>query len=291
MEKLTKEQILQQKVKLNNDVIMPKFGLGTYLITDGLIVYNSVMWALKNGYRHIDTAEYYNNEVYIGSAIKDFLEQNPEVKRQDLFITSKVWNTNHKYDHAKIAIRAIIERLKLEYLDLCLIHWPTKDSFECWKALEEFYEVGKIKAIGVSNFNDKQLKKFLKKVKIIPAVNQIETHPGFNQADTVNFCYKKNIVIVSWRTMLGGQAEHIPLLKELAQKYNTTPAHIALRWAWQLGQVVIPKSTTSQRIVSNPDIGGFELTPTEMLAIEKLPQTALGPQSKDNKFWKGIMID
>lgn len=291
MEKLTKEKILQQKVKLNNDVIMPKFGLGTYLITDGLIVYNSVMWALKNGYRHIDTAEYYNNEVYIGSAIKDFLEQNPEVKRQDLFITSKVWNTNHKYDHAKIAIRAIIERLKLEYLDLCLIHWPTKDSFECWKALEEFYEVGKIKAIGVSNFNDKQLKKFLKKVKIIPAVNQIETHPGFNQADTVNFCYKKNITIVSWRTMLGGQAEHIPLLKELAQKYNTTPAHIALRWAWQLGQVVIPKSTTPQRIVSNPDIGGFELTPTEMLAIEKLPQAALGPQSKDNKFWKGIMID
>lgn len=291
MEKLTKEKILQQKVKLNNDVIMPKFGLGTYLITDGLIVYNSVMWALKNGYRHIDTAEYYNNEVYIGSAIKDFLEQNPEVKRQDLFITSKVWNTNHKYDHAKIAIREIIERLKLEYLDLCLIHWPTKDSFECWKALEEFYEVGKIKAIGVSNFNDKQLKKFLKKVKIIPAVNQIETHPGFNQADTVNFCYKKNITIVSWRTMLGGQAEHIPLLKELAQKYNTTPAHIALRWAWQLGQVVIPKSTTPQRIVSNPDIGGFELTPTEMLAIEKLPQAALGPQSKDNKFWKGIMID
>lgn len=291
MEKLTKEKILQQKVKLNNDVIMPKFGLGTYLITDGLIVYNSVMWALKNGYRHIDTAEYYNNEVYIGSAIKDFLEQNPEVKRQDLFITSKVWNTNHKYDHAKIAIRAIIERLKLEYLDLCLIHWPTKDSFECWKALEEFYEVGKIQAIGVSNFNDKQLKKFLKKVKIIPAVNQIETHPGFNQADTVNFCYKKNITIVSWRTMLGGQAEHIPLLKELAQKYNTTPAHIALRWAWQLGQVVIPKSTTPQRIVSNPDIGGFELTPTEMLAIEKLPQAALGPQSKDNKFWKGIMID
>lgn len=291
MEKLTKEQILQQKVKLNNDVIMPKFGLGTYLITDGLIVYNSVMWALKNGYRHIDTAEYYNNEVYIGSAINDFLEQNPEVKRQDLFITSKVWNTNHKYDHAKIAIRAIIERLKLEYLDLCLIHWPTKDSFECWKALEEFYEVGKIKAIGVSNFNDKQLKKFLKKVKIIPAVNQIETHPGFNQADTVNFCYKKNITIVSWRTMLGGQAEHTPLLKELAQKYNTTPAHIALRWAWQLGQVVIPKSTTPQRIVSNPDIGGFELTPTEMLAIEKLPQDTLGPQSKDDKFWKGIMID
>lgn len=291
MEKLIKEQILQQKVKLNNDVIIPKFGLGTYLITDGLIVYNSVMWALKNGYRHIDTAEYYNNEVYIGSAIKDFLEQNPEVKREDLFITSKIWNSNHKYDHAKIAIRAIIERLKLEYLDLCLIHWPTKDSFECWKALEEFYEVGKIKAIGVSNFNNKQLKKFLKKVKIIPAVNQIETHPGFNQADTVNFCYKKNITIVSWRTMLGGQAEHVPLLKELAQKYNTTSTHIALRWAWQLGQIVIPKSTTPQRIVSNPDIGGFELTPTEMLAIEKLPQAALGPQSKDNKFWKGIMID
>lgn len=291
MEVLTKEKILQQKIKLNNDVKMPKFGLGTYLITDGLSVYNSVMWALKNGYRHIDTAEYYNNEVYIGGAIKDFLEQNPEVKRQDLFITSKVWNSNHKYENAKNAIRGIIERLKLDYLDLCLIHWPTKDSFECWEALEEFYEVGKVKTIGVSNFNDKQLKKFLKKIKVIPAVNQIETHPGFNQASTVNFCYKKNIAIVSWRTMLGGQAEHIPLLKELAQKYNTTAAHVALRWAWQLGQVVIPKSTTPERIVNNPDIGRFELTPAEMLAIEKLPQTALGPQSNDNKFWKGIMID
>lgn len=291
MEILTKEQILQQKIELNNGLKMPKFGLGTYLITDGISIYNSVMWALKNGYRHIDTAEYYKNEVHIGSAIKDFLAQNLDVKRQDLFITSKVWNTNHKYGNAKVAIKEIIERLKLDYLDLCLIHWPTKNSFECWKALEEFYEIGKLKAIGVSNFNHKQLKKFLKKVAVIPAVNQIETHPGFNQTDTVNFCYKKNIAIVSWRTMLGGQAQQIPLLNELARKYNTTSAHIALRWAWQLGQTVIPKSTTPERIVNNPDIGGFQLTAAEMLAIEKLSQSALGPQSNDNMFWKGIMID
>lgn len=291
MTKLTKAQILQTKVLLNNETIMPQFGLGTYLMVDNISCYNSIMWALKNGYCHIDTAEYYQNEVIIGNAIQDFLAQNPTVTRQDLFITSKIWNDNHQTKKAQDAIKAILERLKLEYLDLCLIHWPTKNSFECWKVLEEFYKLGKIKAIGVSNFNKQQLKKFLKKVVIKPAVNQIETHPGFNQADTVNFCYQHDIIVTSWRTICGGNANKIPLLQTLAQKYNTTAAHIALRWAWQLGQVVIPKSTNPQRIVNNPDIGSFELTDLEMMSIEKLPQVALGPQSNDKKMWKGIMID
>lgn len=291
MEKLTKEQILQKRITLNNGVKIPQFGLGTYLMTDSQVIYNSVIWALKNGYRHIDTAEYYKNEEIIGTAIKDFLTQNPQVKREDLFITSKIWNENHQYHLAKDAFFAILTRLKLDYLDLCLIHWPTKKSFECWKALEELYDYGKVKAIGVSNFNSSQLKKFLKKVKIKPAVNQIETHPGFNQGDTVDFCNKNNIIITSWRTMLAGKADQIPLLQTLAKKYNVSATHIALRWAWQLGEVVIPKSTNPERIVSNADIGGFELTAAEMMAIQKLPQTALGPQSNDKQFWKGIMIE
>ncbi|WP_425381335.1 aldo/keto reductase [Spiroplasma endosymbiont of Polydrusus pterygomalis] len=291
MVKLTKDQILQKKITLNNGVKIPQFGLGTYLITDSKSIYNSVMCALQNGYRHIDTAEYYKNEEIIGNAIKDFLSENPEVTRQDLFITSKIWNDNHKYELAKDAFRDILRRLKLEYLDLCLIHWPTKQSFDCWKALEEFYQYGKIRVIGVSNFNSSQLKNFLKKVNIKPAINQIETHPGFNQTETVNYCHKNNIAIVSWRTMLGGRADEVPLLKQLATKYNVTSSHIALRWAWQLGQIVIPKSTTVERIISNPDIGGFQLTAEEMLKIQKLPQSALGPQSDDRKFWKGIMMD
>lgn len=291
MEKLTKEQILQKTITLNNGVKIPQFGLGTYLMNDNQAIYNSVIWALQNGYRHIDTAEYYQNEEVIGKAIKDFLTQNPQVTRKDLFITSKIWNKNHQYQLAKDAFAGILARLKLDYLDLCLIHWPTKQSFECWKALEELYDYGKVKAIGVSNFNSWQLKKFLKKVKIKPAVNQIETHPGFNQKATVDFCSENNIIVTSWRTMLGGKASELPLLQTLAAKYSVTASHIALRWAWQLGQVVIPKSITPARIVSNADIGGFELTATEMLEIESLPQVALGPQSDDKQFWKGTMID
>lgn len=291
MIKLTKEQILQKTITLNNGVKIPQFGLGTYLMVDSKSIYNSVICALQNGYRHIDTAEYYKNEEIIGNAIKDFLAENPEVKREDLFITSKIWNDNHEYELTKDALRGILTRLKLDYLDLCLIHWPTKQSFECWRALEEFYEYGKVRAIGVSNFNNSQLKDFLKKIKIKPAINQIETHPGFNQKNTIDFCYENNIAVTSWRTMLGGRADEIPLLQELANKYNVTTSHIALRWAWQLGQVVIPKSTNPERIISNPDIGGFELTEEEMLKIQKLPQTALGPQSNDKKFWKGIMMD
>lgn len=291
MKKLTKDQILQEMIPLNNGVKIPQFGLGTYLMTDSKSIYNSVMCALQNGYRHIDTAEYYKNEEIIGDAIKDFLAENPEVTRQDLFITSKIWNENHKYELAKDAFRGILTRLKLDYLDLCLINWPTKQSFDCWKALEEFYQYGKVRAIGVSNFNNSQLKDFLKKVKIKPAINQIETHPGFNQTDKVNYCHKNDITIASWRTMLGGRADEIPLLKQLATKYNVTSSHIALRWAWQLGQIVIPKSTTLERIISNPDIGGFQLTEEEMSKIQELPQSALGPQSDDRKFWKGIMMD
>ncbi len=291
MGKLSKDQILQKTIILNNGVKIPQFGLGTYLITDSKSIYNSVMSALQNGYRHIDTAEYYQNEEIIGNAIKDFLLENPEVRRQDLFITSKIWNDNHKYELAKDAFRGILRRLKLEYLDLCLIHWPTKQSFDCWRVLEEFYQYGKVRVIGVSNFNSSQLKNFLKKVNIKPAVNQIETHPGFNQIEIVNYCHKNNIAIVSWRTMLGGRADEVPLLKQLATKYNVTSSHIALRWAWQLGQIVIPKSTTVERIINNPDIGGFQLTEEEMLKIQKLPQSALGPQSDDQKFWKGIMMD
>ncbi|MBP1528003.1 MAG: aldo/keto reductase [Spiroplasma ixodetis] len=136
MVKLTKEQILQKTITLNNGVKIPQFGLGTYLMVDSKSIYNSVICALQNGYRHIDSAEYYKNEEIIGNAIKDFLAENPEVKREDLFITSKIWNDNHEYELTKDALRGILTRLKLDYLDLCLIHWPTKQSFECWRALE-----------------------------------------------------------------------------------------------------------------------------------------------------------
>lgn len=283
---MTKEQVLTKRIKLSNGVMMPQFGLGTYLMENENEAYRSVIVALENGYRLIDTAQYYNNEEEIGRAVKDFLKKHPEVKRKDIFITSKIWNDDHEYAKAKSAFNGMLKRLQVDYLDLCLIHWPTKNRFECWKFLEEAYKEGKVKAIGVSNFKVHHLEEFFKKVKIKPMVNQIETHPGFNQLDVVKFCQKNNIVVTSWRTMMAGKTNDIPLLVDLAKKYETTTTKIALKWAWQLNEVIIPKSVTPKRIIENPNIGNFSLTDKEMTAINSLPQKRLGPDPDDKEVWK-----
>lgn len=286
---MTKNEILTKKIKLSNGVLMPQFGLGTYLMENENEAYKSVLVALENGYRLIDTAQYYNNEVEIGRAIKDFLQQHPEVTRKDIFITSKIWNTDHQYDKAKKAFAGILERLQLDYLDLCLIHWPTKNRYECWKFLEEAYEAGKVRAIGVSNFKVHHLEAFLQRVKIKPMVNQIETHPGFNQLDVVKFCQKNNIAITSWRTMMAGKTNEIPLLVALAKKYQTSTIQIALKWAWQLNEIIIPKSVTPKRIIENPNIGSFNLTEQEINEINQLPQKRLGPDPDDKKVWNDLI--
>lgn len=286
---MTKDEILTKKIKLSNGVLMPQFGLGTYLMQNENEAYKAVMVALENGYRLIDTAQYYNNETEIGYAIKDFLKKHPEVKRADIFITSKIWNTDHEYDKAKKAFFDILKRLQIDYLDLCLIHWPTKNRYQCWKFLEEAYQQGKVKAIGVSNFKVHHLEDFLKKVKIKPMVNQIETHPGFNQLDVVSFCHKNNIAITSWRTMMAGKTDEIPLLVALAKKYQTNTIQVALKWAWQLGEIIIPKSVTPKRIIENPNIGSFNLTDKEMAEINQLPQKRLGPDPDDKKVWKDLI--
>lgn len=287
---MNKKEILNHTIKLNNNVKMPQFGLGTYLMKDEKEIYNAVTTALENGYRHIDTAQFYDNEVVIGQALKDFLAKNHQVTRKDIFITSKIWNTSHQYQLAKKAFMEILQRLQVDYLDLCLIHWPTKYRFECWQALEEMYTNKKVRAIGISNFKVHHLEDFLKKVKVKPVVNQIETHPGYNQLDVVKYCQKNNIAITSWRTIMAGTTKDIPLLEKLAQKYDTTSAHVALRWAWQLNEIVIPKSVTTSRIVTNPDIGNFQLTAKEMEEINNLPQKRLGADPDDKNIWKD-MID
>lgn len=283
---MTKNEILVKKIKLNNGVLMPQFGLGTYLMNQEGDAYNSVTVALENGYRHIDTAAIYKNEQEIGRALKDFLAKHPEIKREDIFVTSKIWNDDHEYEQAKVAFDEILERLDLEYLDLCLVHWPTKNRYQCWKFLEEAYEAGKVRAIGVSNFKVHHLEDFLPKVKIKPMVNQIETHPSFNQLDVVEYCQKNDIAVTSWRTMMSGKSNQVQLLVVLAKKYNTSPTHIALRWAWQLNEIVIPKSVTPERIINNPNIGEFSLTAEEMTAINNLPQQRMGPDPDDKSVWK-----
>lgn len=286
---MTKSEILTKKIKLSNGVLMPQFGLGTYLMENENEAYQAVMVALENGYRLIDTAQYYQNETEIGRAIKDFLRQHPEVTRKDIFVTSKIWNTDHEYDKAKKAFFDILKRLQLDYLDLCLVHWPTKNRYQCWKFLEEAYQQGKVRAIGVSNFKIHHLEAFFKQVKVKPMVNQIETHPGFNQLDVVNFCHKNNIAITSWRTIMAGKTNEIPLLVTLAKKYQTTTTQIALKWAWQLNEIIIPKSVTPKRIIENPNIGSFNLTTEEISAINQLPQKRLGPDPDDKKVWKDFI--
>ncbi|MBE4704107.1 aldo/keto reductase [Spiroplasma platyhelix] len=286
---MTREEILTHKIKLNNGVLMPQFGLGTYLMNKQDEAYQAVLVALENGYRHIDTAQYYKNETEIGRALKDFLAKHPEVKRADIFITSKIWNDDHEYEKAKQAFSEILKRLDVEYLDLCLVHWPTKNRYQCWKFLEEAYQAGKVRAIGVSNFKVHHLEDFLKQVKIKPMVNQIETHPGFNQLDVVEFCQKNDIVVTSWRTMMGGKTDEIPLLVDLAKKYQTSTTQIALKWAWQLNEIIIPKSVTPKRIIDNPNIGSFTLTEEEITAINNLPQKRIGADPDDKSVWKNLI--
>lgn len=283
---MTRDEILTKKIKLNNGIMMPQFGLGTYLMENEEQTYNAVMTALENGYRHIDTAQYYNNETIIGRVLKDFLNKHPEVKREDIFITSKIWNDDHEYEKAKAAFSGILTRLGVDYLDLCLIHWPTKNRYQCWKFLEEAYQNKKVKAIGVSNFKVHHLEDFLKQVKIKPMVNQIETHPSFNQLDVVDFCHENDIAVTSWRTMMGGKTNEIPLLVDLAKKYQTSSNQIALKWAWQLNEIIIPKSVTPKRIIDNPNIGNFTLTELEITEINNLPQERLGPDPDDKNVWK-----
>lgn len=286
---MTREEVLVKKIKLNNGILMPQFGLGTYLMDKQDEAYHAVLVALENGYRHIDTAQYYKNEAEIGRALKDFLAKHPEVQREDIFITSKIWNDDHEYEKAKQAFADILKRLDLQYLDLCLIHWPTKNRYQCWKFLEEAYKAGKVRAIGVSNFKVHHLEDFLKQVNIKPMVNQIETHPGFNQLDVVEFCQKHDIAVTSWRTMMGGKTDQIPLLVDLAKKYQTSTTHIALKWAWQLNEIIIPKSVTPKRIIDNPNIGNFMLTAEEIEAINKLPQKRIGADPDDKNIWKDLI--
>lgn len=282
--------ILDKKIKLHNGVLMNQFGLGTYLMNSETETYQAVMCALNAGYRHIDTAQYYNNEVAIGKAVKDFLQVNKNVSRKDIFITSKIWNTSHSYELAKKAFNEILERLQIDYLDLCLVHWPTKNRYEVWQVLEELYAAKKVRAIGVSNFKVHHLEDFLSKVKIKPMVNQIESHPGFSQLEVIEYCQKNEIAVTSWRTLMGGKANEVPLLNRLAKKYNTTSVHIALRWAWQLDLIIIPKSVNYERIINNTKIANFHLSEKEMLEISNLNISRLGPDPDDKNVWKD-MID
>jgi diketogulonate reductase-like aldo/keto reductase len=257
---------IKSTVKLNNGVEMPWLGLGVFMSKEGTEVENAVKVALQNGYRHIDTAAIYKNERGVGNAI---IESG--VEREDIFLTSKVWNTDQGYSTTIAAFEQSLEKLQTDYLDLYLVHWPKgKRSVETWKALEELYKKGKIKAIGISNFLIHHLEEFLPNCKVVPAVNQYEFHPELLQPDLLEYCKKRGIQPEAWSPIMKGKVNEVPLIQELAAKYGKTPVQVTLRWDIQKGVVTIPKSVTSERIISNADIFDFELSEEDMVKIDGL---------------------
>lgn len=221
---------------LHNGVKMPWLGFGTFKITEEGQVENSVLEALKVGYRHIDTAAVYGNEESVGRAMK-----NSGVKREEIFLTSKVWNSDQGYDSTLRAFEASLKRLDTNYLDLYLIHWPKPLNKETWRALEKLYKEKRVRAIGVSNFKVYHLEELMESCEIVPMVNQVEYHPRLQQTDLLEFCKKHNIQLEAWGPLMQGKIFDIPLMKELSEKYNKTISQIALRWDLQTGVVTIPK--------------------------------------------------
>ncbi|WP_338971771.1 aldo/keto reductase [Spiroplasma endosymbiont of Panorpa germanica] len=264
-------KILENKKVLNNQVLMPQFGLGTYKMTDEKETLEAIKHALKVGYRHIDTAQFYNNHKIIAKAIKD-----SGIPRSEIFITSKIWITD--FNNPEAAFDRILSELETDYIDLCLIHWFSPGWEQTYKVLEQKYADKKARAIGVSNFTINQLKKLFEISKITPMVNQIELHPQLPCIDLVNFCHDNNIAVTSWQTIMRGEVSKIDVIVDLSKKYNATPAQIALRWAWDRGIIVIPKSSNNSRIEQNFDIEGFALTEEEIKVINNLqPERRLGP--------------
>ncbi len=261
---------------LNNGYEIPKFGFGTYLAEDKTLI-ESVKIAINSGYRLIDTAAFYNNESALGFAIKD-----SEINRNELFITSKVWNTDRGYKQTKLAFEKSLNNLKLDYLDLYLIHWPAnKKQFsnakeinaQTWKAMEELYLEGKIKAIGLSNFLPHHIEELKETAQIMPMVNQIEFHPGFAQVELVKYCQKNNIIVEAWSPLGRSDSLNNKAIKSLSRKYDKTPAQIILRWIVQQNIIPLPKSTTPSRIIENINIFDFELDNDDIELINNIKES------------------
>ena len=256
-----------QKIKLNNGVEMPILGFGVYQVPDAEECERSVLEAIRTGYRLIDTAAAYMNEKAVGKAIKE-----SAVTREELFITTKLWIQDTGYESTKKAFEKSLNRLGLDYLDLYLIHQPFGDIYGSWRAMEELHLEDRIKAIGVSNFHPDRLMDLILHNRIVPAINQIETHPFNQQIETQKFLHENNVQIESWGPFAEGRNNLFQneLLVSLAQKYEKSVAQIILRWLTQRGVVAIPKSVRKERIIENFNIFDFELSSEDRNAIVSL---------------------
>jgi 2,5-diketo-D-gluconate reductase A len=256
-----------QKVKLNNGVEMPILGFGVFQVTDLAECERSVLDAINTGYRLIDTAASYMNEDAVGKAI-----MSSGVPREDLFITTKLWIQSNGYEGTKKAFENSLKRLQLDYLDLYLMHQPFGDVYGEWRAMQDLYKEGRVRAIGVSNFHPDRLIDLIIHNAIVPAVNQVETHPFHQQIETQKFLQENNVQIESWGPFAEGKNNifHNELLLSIAQQYDKTIAQVILRWLTQRGVVAIPKSVRKERMEENFNSLDFELSAEDMKAIQTL---------------------
>lgn len=264
----TSEISIDTKVELNNGVEMPMFGLGTYLTRRGKETQEAILCALKAGYRLIDTAKIYGNEADVGEAVRE-----SGIAREELFITTKLWNSDHGYDAAFAAFEKSLKALGLSYIDLYLIHWPVEGlRSETWKAMETLLKEGKCRAIGVSNYMTWHLEEVLNDSSIVPAVNQVEFNPYLYQKDLLEFCRAHDIQLEAYSPLTKGQKLKDPKLVEIATKYSKTPAQILIRWVLQKQVIAIPKSSEKDRILENADVFDFVISPEHMKSLDSFDE-------------------
>jgi methylglyoxal/glyoxal reductase len=272
---------LHDEAILHNGVKMPWLGFGVWKVKDGEEVVQAVKTAIEVGYRHIDTAAVYKNEQGVGQAIKE-----SGVPRQELFITTKVWNSDQGYDTTLKAFEDSLQKLGLDYVDLYLVHWPVKGKYkDTYRALEQLYKDGRVRAIGVCNFQIHHLEDLLADCQIKPMVNQVEYHPRLTQEELRSFCKQHGIQLEAWSPLMQGELLHDSTLIEIGKKYGKSPAQVILRWDLQNEVVTIPKSVTPHRIKENANIFDFELTAEDMEKINSLNKNErIGPDPDNFNF-------
>lgn len=277
---------LKDTYTLHNGVKIPWVGFGTWQTPDGKTAVEAVKYALEIGYRHIDTAAAYGNEVSVGRAVKE-----SQIPREEIFVTSKLPNSEHGYKNTLKSFQNTMDNLKLDYLDLYLVHWPNplkyRDRWQetnaaTWKAFEELYAAGKIKSIGVSNFLPHHIEELIKTAQVKPMVNQIKLCPGITQPDVVSYCQKEEILLEAYSPLGTGDIFAEAEMKKLAQKYNKTVAQVALRWSLQMGFLPLPKSVNPKRIRENADIFDFTLSTEDIKTISGLKECCGTAPDPDN---------